>query len=443
MLRRDFFIQALKARAHLKRDWVNSAFAKIVEDPNIWESDPYPYRIVHTPEGHIGLVPDEEGELVPTEIVDGFAGQPLYRWLDAFTLQPGETANHPSGDPIDTTYGNVFVNDLMLSIPLGAEIPFQTGHVNIGHIESLIEKRLVDDPEEDDGDSPSPPGKIYVREYVEFCDHALSLVGYNQITVQSSSRKALGFHPDARATRDALKEKYKGRLSDPVVIAQIGQELEKLDKEWLKGDPTEGFFGVNEGKYYGKVRKRLYYMFGGEAPFSEGTVMEFIERSLEEGIVPEALPVIINSLRQGIYNRGAQTQLGGEATKTIYRMLGTSRITEEDCGTTVGVPFPITEENHTDYVGFYQMKGTTLHLLDTESLKAAIGTSVTLRSPLTCKTEGRNVCKCCVGIALGELSEGLTATAAQVSGKMMSAFLAAMHSKELKTKRVNLNHWLR
>jgi len=443
MLKRDFFIRAINTKMDFKRDWVMSVFGILDEKEDDWKTNPYPYRPIRTGKGYGFLNPVEDGFEIE-EIVDSLYEPltPLARWLERFELEPGELPNHQGDKPIITTYGNVLTNHLMFCIPFGNEVPFIKGEMNINAIANSIFEKVVDDPEEDDG-SPSPAGVIYNREFRLFGEHAVSLVSYNSISVTSVTPKSLVGHPDARKRREALKEKYKDRLTDPVIISKIGAELEKLDREWLKGDPADKFYQTNEGKYYGKVRKRLFYMFGGEAPFSDGTVMQFIERSLEEGILPEDLPAIINSLRHGTHSRGSQTQLGGEATKTIYRMVGTSRIAEDDCGSNLGVYFKVSSWNHYLFTGFYEVTTKGSKLLTADEVSQREGEWIQLRVPTTCKTEGRNLCGRCVGVALAELPDGIAATSAQTSGVFLTSFLKAFHGKELKTKTLDINHWLR
>lgn len=446
MFKRDFFIEALKNKAHYKRDWVMSVFGIIDIKTDNWRSNPYAYRVVKTGNGFGFLKPDENDNDVfyIVDIVDSFSDdpmQPLASWLDAIHLEPGEVENHIGSDTILTTYGNVLCNDLILCAPFGKKVPFIKGEIDIGKLQNKLFDRVVDTP--DVIPERNSTDDLYVHEYHMFGEHALSLVSYNSIAVQSVTPKSLTGHPEARALREKLKDKYKDQLTDPVIISKIGAELEALDREWLKDDPADKFYQTNEGKYYGKVRKRLFYMFGGEAPFSDGTVMEFVERSLEEGIVPENLPIIINSLRHGTHSRGSQTQLGGEATKTIYRMVGTSRISEDDCGTDMGIPFTVTDWNWTLFAGFYEVIKGKSYLIDMDDLAGRVGQTIILRSPATCKTADRNHCAKCMGVALSELRDGLAATSAQTSGVFLTSFLKAFHGKELKTQRLDVKHWLR
>lgn len=452
MLKRDFFLMALNARCHYRRDWGNSVFAYVEEAPDAWQKDPYPFRVVQMENGYGCLVPIEDGQWRVEEIVDSTRGEytPLAHWLDPFTLQEGEIANYEGPGPLLTTYGNLLVNHLALVIPLGKKIPYQEGVLNPESIEKrIVNEFLVDDPEGEDPNAdpdelpPSPEGQIYVREYTRMAEHFLSLVGYNTISVQSVTKKSLTYHPDARKLREELKEKYKGQLTDPTTITKIKQALEQLDREWIKGDPAEKFYAIDPSKYIGKVRSRLFYMFGGEAPFSDGTVMTFIERSLEEGIVPKDLPVIINSLRHGTHSRGSQTQLAGEATKSIYRMIGTSEIAEEDCGTTMAIPFVVQPFNSHRLVDFFEIKNGKTERLTADSIGRRMGDTIYVRTPITCKTAGRNLCSRCVGVSLSEMKVGMPAASAQTTGVFLTSFLKAFHGKELKTRPLDINLWLR
>lgn len=424
MDKRDYFLYALTRGAGKKRAWVNSIFSVIDQEsktqdiPNAWFwDDQQQVRQFYTNEGEVEAITTRRK-----------SHQPLCDFRERFVLAPGEIANYHGDEPLVTTYGNVLVNHLLLVEPFGDLLPFQTGNVSIKAIEKEIIKRLIDDPEDDDGVSPPPDGNIYVRQYLRFCDVAMSLVAYASMVVTSVTPKALTGHPQARKRRKELMEEHKDRLNDPATIAHIGDELEKLDREWLKDDPTNDFYSVKDKKSFGKVRKKLFYLFGGESAFTDGSTMTLIERSLEEGIDPDKLPEMINSLRYGSYNRGAQTQLGGESTKTIYRMLGTVRIAEEDCGTQLGLPTQVTERNKSSLVGFWVIVDKVSILVeDNAQASRLVGNTVQLRTPATCKTEGRNVCQRCVGQDLAEQPDGLPAAAAGLGGKFLGLFLKKIH----------------
>lgn len=447
MLKRDFFCEALTAGCALERRWVNSVFSRIAEDPETWKDDPYPFRVVYHSEGVSCVVKDPvDGLFRLEEIADSVTDPvtPLARWLERIDITQEDIENVPGNTPLITTYGNVLVNWLLLVHLFGGKFPFVTGEVNIGKLADTLFSVTVDTPEDWTPSTPTATdGTINVAEFERFGEIAQSLTAFNDIAVVSVTPKSLMGHPDAVKRRNALKEKYKDQLTDPVILAAIGKELEDLDREYMKGDPADKFYQVDPSKYYGKVRKRLFYMFGGEAPFSDGTVMTFIERSLDEGIAPKDLPIIINSLRHGTHSRGSQTQLGGEATKTIYRMVGNSRIADDDCGTTMGIPFTVTNDNHYNFVGFYELRKGQSVLLTADDVAARQGETIVIRSPVTCATKNRNLCSRCVGEAIAELPDGLAATSAQTSGVFLTSFLKAFHGKELRTVEMDLDHWLR
>lgn len=429
MNKHDFFLAALHAGAGKKRAWVNSVFSVIRE--TLAPQEPFPYQILVEEDGRYFLDPTQDMTKVKIEGSED-TSEPLCRYREKFVLRPGELANHKGNEALTTTYGNVYLNYMLLVIPFGDRLPFQAGTFDIGKVEKVVEEQLTDDPE--DGDTSNPPeGVIYVSQWLAFCNNALPMVAFNRNAVTSSTPKALTGHPDAKKRRQELAEENKDRLNDPAVIAKIGAELEAMDRDYLKDDDSWDYHKANEKKLFGKVRKKLFYMFGGEAGFGDGSTMEFIQRSLEEGIDPEKLPVMINSLRSGSYNRGAQTQLGGESTKTIYRMLGTVRIAEDDCGTSLGLP--VTTDNPDDLVKFWVIDQGEHHLVTPETASQYRGREVLLRTPMTCKTEGRNVCRRCVGEDLAEQPDGIPAAAAGIGGRFLSLFLAAMHGKTLATEK--------
>lgn len=430
MHKRDYFLAALRAGAAKKRHWVNSMFA-VVESNDREVDYPFRYWLEEGKRVFINPTTNEKDVIESTRRVT----EPLCDFRELFPLQAYDLPNYTGEDTLQTTYGNVLVNYLLLVIPFGDLLPFQAGHFSVKDVEKEVHKRLIDDPEDDDGVSYAPDGNIYVRQYLQFSDYALSLVAYASISVVSVTPKAMQSHPQARKRRKELIEEYKGRLNDPAIIAKIGDELEALDREWLKDDPADEFYKAKGKKGYGKVRNKLFYMFGGESSFSDGSTMELVERSLEEGIDPDKLPAMINSLRAGSYNRGAQTQLGGESTKTIYRMLGTIRTAEEDCETTLGIPTTVTEYNSKSLIGFWVIDRKKSVLIDAENHTQYVGKEIMLRTPMTCKTEGRNVCARCVGQDLSEQPDGLPAAAAGLGGRFLSLFLAKMHGSALKTQK--------
>ena len=155
------------------------------------------------------------------------------------------------------------------------------------------------------------------------------------------------------------------------------------------------------------------------------------------------MPVMNNSLRYGSYNRGAQTALGGESTKTIYRMVGTVRIIEDDCKTHIGVPTRVDKFNSGELVGYTMVENGKSILITSELISQLLGKVIEIRGPMTCKSgrdvekgilgRDKNICATCAGKALAENPNGIPAAAAGVGGRFLSIFMSKMHSATLKT----------
>ncbi len=443
MTKNEFFLAAMNAGMFLKRRWINNVF--------------YMTRGEVSDNDHWFIRRDSEGiyfnnpETNQFEKIDGITdpNQALLSFQDRITINPGDVGNYVNNDagdlpPLDVPAGNVFYNHLCLFLCFGSLIPFQTGFIDIGKIEGIIAEKLIDDPDDnDDPDAMAPDGKIYVRQLQKFVDHSMSLLALAPYEVTSVSRKSLQGHPDGLKVKQEEIERNKERLNDPSVIAKIGDVTEKLDKEWLKDDPTSKFYRVKESKYYSDIRRRQFYMFGGESPFGDGTTVEFISKSLEQGIDTDKLPTLWNSLRYGSFNRGKQTQLGGESTKTIYKMLGTYKIAEEDCGTKVHLPIKVLPEIANTFIGHYHVVNGENIIITRDNIESLIGTTVNLRTLITCKTPGFAVCAICAGSAMSIRPDGLAAGSGGVGGRFLTAFLKAMHKATLKTTKWNFKERLR
>lgn len=440
MDKRDFFLQALHAGAGSRRDWINAVTSFVVNLKPVEA-----YDLQRTESGYSFLSPD--GQLVALEGTD--PNKPLCHLRESFKLEPGDLEN--ANESVITTYGNVLVNYLALVRPFGKVFPFVVGFINPKAIEKRIIKIWLDDPDDNPNqDIPfeqlpkAPEGHVYVRQHLKFAEAMFFLKFLSTNNVQSTSTRSMTYHPDRDKIREAFVSDPKNNMSDPAVVAKLGNILEELDRSWLRDDPAEQFYQSNAGKLFGVVRKKMFYIGGGESPFEDGTQVEFIKKSLQEGIDTDRMVVMNNSLRFGSYNRGNQTKLGGESAKTIYRMLGNAQIKEDDCGSRYGVPLTVTSSNLVDFIGFYQvMVSGESRLLTEENVKELVGVTIRMRTPMTCKTgrdevngiagRGKHICARCAGEDLAKQPGGLGAASAGVGGTFLSLFLSLMHGTTLKT----------
>ncbi|MFO5890431.1 hypothetical protein ACLBSJ_31930, partial [Klebsiella pneumoniae] len=88
-------------------------------------------------------------------------------------------------------------------------------------------------------------------------------------------------------------------------------------------------------------------------------------------------------LGYGAYNRGAQSALGGEPSKTIYRMVGTVRIIMEDCSSWIGIPTTVHQFNKKDFIGLSYVKNGKSILIEETNIDELVGTEIELRGPMT------------------------------------------------------------
>lgn len=436
MLLRDFFLLGLKAGMGRKRAWMNLIF-NVVYESNLRK--PLKYQPFFENDTMFFYMPDTNEKVFIEDYVPGRA--PAH-FRDKFVLKAGELLNYKEGPDLVTTYGNVFCNQMCLIETVGDAFPFQTGIFPAAKLGGEILANAVDDREDGDVTTPHPePGKFYIWQYVKFCEHCLVLPGYADGLVTSTTRQSLRGNPEWFAVREKWVQDNKDRLSDPAAVAELNVIADRMDDEYLKDDESFAYY-KSKSKLAG-CRRKLHYLFGGESPFSDGTTVELITKSLEEGLDMNKLPVMNNSLRFGSYNRGSQTALGGESTKTIYRMVGTIRIVEPDCGTWLGTPVLVTKWNAPGFIGYsYILDGKSV-LITKDTIDSLMGTKISIRGPMTCKTgrdrekgtvgTGRNICATCAGTDLAENPHAVPAATAGVGGRFLSVFMSKMHSSTLKT----------
>lgn len=462
MNKRDFYLAACKAGCYKKTKWNIAAFSLVSEGPEDWKSDPYPYRLVSLPNGYHFVNPDDYTSLVKIE--DGVVGKPLLRALEAIDLQVGDVENVRV--PITTTYGNVMANYICLVYAFGNKIPFQVGRMNIKKIEAIIETRLTENPAdfvEDGGYNPhdrsrfdniaqaqgmafnssgSPDDEpIYIDEYLRFCNGTFSTVAYTQIFTPAATRKTMTGPPGIKELRDKLVKENEGRLHDRAVVASIVEQLQKVDAEYLKGDRGLGFLISAKSKQI--VRSKMFLSYGAETGIEEKVDVDFIQRSLTEGWDVSKFASMNNALRAGSYNRGKQTELGGEAVKDILRATSNMTISGKDCGSTYGIDdyYPQGEEKR--LIGFSVIENGATVKVTKENVGEYMGKKLMRRTPMTCKMEKTDFCAVCLGDRLANTPTGLSMAIADYGSAFLAIFMSAAHSKGIRAKKLDIHAQLR
>lgn len=462
MNKRDFYLAACKAGCYKKTKWNISAFSLVAEGPDDWKQDPYPYRLVSLINGHHYVDPEDTTRLL--RIDDSVAGKPLLRALEAIELDVGDVENVRG--PIRTTYGNVMANYICFVYAFGNKIPFQVGRINIRKIESIIESRLAENPADfieatgyDYSDKArfgnvlDAPGMsfntddpdeqpIYIDEYLKFCNGTFSTVAYTQIFTPAATRKTMTGPPGIKELRDKLIKENAGRLHDRAVVADIVAQLQKVDAEYLKGDRGLGFLISAKSKQI--VRSKMFLSYGAETGIEESVDVDYIPRALTEGWDVSKFASMNNALRAGSYNRGKQTELGGEAVKDILRATSNMTISGKDCGARYGIDdyYPLGEEDRLIGFSVIEQSGETVKVTK-DNVGEYMGKKIMRRTPMTCKMERTDFCATCLGDRLANTPTGLSMAIADYGSAFLAIFMSAAHSKGIRAKKLDIHSQLR
>lgn len=434
MGKRSFFIKALKAGKYKKLEWIISVLALIKQNPDAIQLNQ------EDPNNHYKLFSDLSGysyynpETKQIEkIFDGIVGQPLINPKDKLLISPDDIPNLK--EDIETTYGRLLFNWICLVKPFGTKIPYMNEYVKLDKIEEIIVSKLTDNPENIEDRSQD---KIYVDEYLEYTKSAFFLTGLSQVSTQGATEKLLLPPPGLKEFKNKLLEENKDKLDDMATVAKIDKQLVEFDSEYIKDDPGEDF--LISGKSRSTVRKKVFLMLGAEPGLDDNTVnAKLITNSLNEGWDVSKLADMNNSLRAGSFNRGAQTELGGVAVKWLLRASSNINITEEDCGSKLGSPVLIDENNVNTLIGFsIIVSNKTYKINSIDEAKQYIGKLVMLRNPMYCTLDKTDYCKTCCGDKLSSNPTGASIAVAAYGSVFLSIFMSAAHSRQLELAHMDL-----
>jgi hypothetical protein len=429
--KRTYFLKALNAEAFLYKQWILQMFAVFKPDNrNFDEREQYPYMIlsgVRSREGYWSFLDpvDTNGGIIAGSGHD----KPIFDLHEKIKLKKGELPNVDRD--LETTYGNVLVNMMVLCWPFGGKIPFITGQIKAGQLDSLVAAMLEDYPE---GDAPRKPDRIYVDELLKYTDAMSALGGLAQLCAPAASPKTMTVDPSVLKRRDELIREAGETIHDPAVLAKIETELIAMDRATFEGDPALKFFV--KAKTFNVARKKMHIMHGAELGFGDSTKkLPVITTPLVDGIDISQMPALADSLRAGSYNRGAETALGGESVKYFYRIFQNSKVVEDDCGVKEGLSWTVTKDNASMFIGQYQIKAGQSVAMSPDDVQKLIGSKISVRSPMLCKSVAPSFCAKCVGDILARAPTGLHIAASDVGSAFMASSMAAMHGKALTTAR--------
>jgi len=155
----EYLIFALAQQCHHKKSWMINAFSITSEGPEDYKREPYVGRLVRDMSGISYL--DDKGLLV--KITDASKTEPLYQFREPIVVTKAHYKHIPKDTP--SVVGNLLFNLICVLNVFGDKLPFYTGKVSLGKIESDIAKNLTDTPSKD---TARDPKLIYVDEYIKF-----------------------------------------------------------------------------------------------------------------------------------------------------------------------------------------------------------------------------------------------------------------------------------
>ena len=428
----EYFKLACKEKLHEERKWVFSAFTLQQEAPQEWMKDPYFGRIVQTPTGAFFV--NAQKELEP---LDGSSpAKPVFHLMQGITLKKDEFEN--VYEDMTVSLGNLFFNLCSIIPAFGKKVPFIKGKIEISKVEEYIAKRLKSTPSEGEQREDE---FLYVDEYLRFCDSFSYLTEFTQICTIALTPKAITQAPGTIELRNKLVKENEGHLDDPLTVAKIEAELLKFDAEYLKGDPSEDFLITKKAR--GTARKKLFLDYGADAGLTKTFKVDMIQKSLSEGWDVSKMPTMINALRAGSFDRGAETQLGGEAVKWLYRASSNVNILDKDCGTRLGLAITVTEHNKKKLVDMRVITQTSSKLIkDEEEAGTYLGKRIMIRSPMYCKLDKTDYCRYCTGERLGANPNSGATAISKLGSTFLALSLGSFHSKQVKMANAQLDEIL-
>lgn len=427
--RYDYYIRALAYGCYEYKAWIIRCFSIVSlggPETDKWRlgqpvdetGKVYPFFLFEI-DGNYAFKDPETKEI--TLLIDSPVTEPLLYVKEAIPLKPGDAVNVK--EDMESTCGRLLYNYLAIIYPFGSTIDYVNKQTSLPALEKEIVSRLKENEDVRNEDN------IYVDQLDDYYRGTGMLGGLNTISVPSATERTLTPAPGYEKVLDALLEKHKDQLTDPVILAAIWKEIEAIDRKYIAEDPDGGFY--QSDKYFNVVRKKMLYMYGEESKF-DGSGIEFIPTPLRDGIDITKLPTMINSLRDGSHNRGAMTALGGEAAKDIFRAATGSKIVTDNCGTIEGLSLVVTERNSSSFVGNSIVQDKKSILLTKANIGSYIDKTVSLRTPAYCEADG-GTCISCTGEFIRGKETSITLLLSEAGSEMMSRFMAKMHGTALQT----------
>lgn len=374
------------------------------------------------------LSSDEDILTLEINIIKDYDNSPLFKFSEQLEIDINEIENYSGSTKIKSSYGRYFLNYVLFVYPFGDKIEYVNDIFSSKLVDNIVVQKLIDK-------------KVTIEEFINFEDALFTYGHFAEICVPTVTLKSLTVDDEIVETRKRLIEENKDKLSDPLVAKKINDVLIKMEKERLKGDPSERFYNSRGNSSWNVQRSKMMLNVGGVPDFSDEVgKISYIPQPLIDGWDKNNFDAFINETFKGSYTRGVGTQLGGTQTKIILRMFQGSKIREEDCKSIDGIEFNISEKNIKTFDGMYEA-GTNKQI-NKDTYKYFINKKVKIRSPMTCKVSGSGYCYMCWGDLYRKRgAKSVELDGVYVSSKFMLLQMKNMHGTEIATTTIDLNKY--
>ena len=166
---------------------------------------------------------------------------------------------------------------------------------------------------------------FFASEIAKFVKAQYELPSMAPYVTPTGTARSLTTDPRVEKVRDELLSKYgNGRKLTAADVAEIQEVLINMDIEWLSQDESIDFFISR--KSISVKRKKLFLLHGLETAFQKEGYFTLIAKPLYKGTDMSQLPAVFNAIREGSYDRGADTALGGEKVTFLQRIYQNTKI---------------------------------------------------------------------------------------------------------------------
>lgn len=408
---RDYLLKALNNHAYRERQWGLSVMS--ITRPKS-DSNVVPYQVMKVNDNEWSYYDPTTSSLVVIEDADpNFA---LFRGKDKFILHEGDLPNVDVAQ--ETTFGRIIANCFYFMDIMGGRISFVNKEIHRG----ILQKIFGDNTYDDDDSRATDPGNFSVSEFKKCVDNGYALTMYATVCVPTACPETMYPPKWLLAMRDELFEEYGEDMIKPEIFSLVQTQLLTAYREFLMATPSADFFVGS--KTIDDAFNKMFLGWGIERSFGGNTL---IKNSLYEGWDMKHFSAMVNSGIAGSYSRGASTADGGEKVKILIRATQNIKITMDDCGTTMGIPWLVTKENYKKFVDGYVLSPNGTVLITEEYAQVSIGTTIIVRSPTTCQKEHGDSCMYCVGKHNASNPRGMSPAVSGVGSKLMILSLKSMH----------------